>query len=42
MSGVALIESRCVRGGEVSLGGDHYAVLMQSIVADAYRAEKSG
>lgn len=40
MSGVALIESRCVRGGEVSLGGDHYAVLMQSIVADAYRGGK--
>lgn len=39
-SGVALIESRCVRGGEVDLGGDHYAVLMQSIVADAYRSGK--
>lgn len=39
-SGVALIESRCARGGGVDLGGDHYAVLMQSIVADAYRGGK--
>jgi hypothetical protein len=38
--GVALIESRFGRDSGVDLTGDKYAVLMQSIVADAYRGGK--
>jgi len=38
--GVALIESRFGRDSGVDLTGDTYAVLMQSVVADAYRGGK--
>jgi len=40
LPGVALIESRFDRDSGVDLTGDKYAVLMQSIVADAYRGGK--
>jgi hypothetical protein len=40
MQGVALIESRFGRDGGVDLSGDNYAVLMQSIMADAFRGRR--
>lgn len=40
LSGTALIESRFARGAGVVFDDDHYGVLMQSIVADAYRARR--
>lgn len=39
--GIALIESRFGRDSGVDLSGDKYAVLMQSIVADAYRGRRA-
>lgn len=39
--GTAVIESRFFRDSGVDLTGDTYAVLMQSIVADAYRGQKA-
>ena len=38
--GTALVESRFKRGSGIDLSGDHFASLMQSVLADAFKGDR--